>query len=460
LTRTTFAALLLAGGVLRAIALAAPGTGDVTVWKVWTYNAARGRVATMYGVGGTPPERRILQYAGAEASVDYPPIALYELGVAGRLYRVWSRGSFPNTAALTAFVKLPAVACDIALALLIFVLVRARCGESIARWSTLAYWLNPAVLLDASVLGYLDTQFVLPVAGALVAAATGWAAAAGGLFAVSLLTKAQALFIGPALALAIWTNSSSRRQRARDVAFAIAAFAAVATLAIAPTVIAGGWPNMAQALSRLAHHDMLSANNCNLWWLAGYAIRARASMADLGLWAAITRPTQILGIPRFVELGYPNPRAVGTLLTLAAAAWAVWTARRARDVWLVAAVAAFLVHAYSTLSAQVHENHAFAAVPLLVIAAAGRTRFRPIVAIVSVIVALNLNLFYGLGNGVGYAIPRGITIVDATIVLAIVNCAALWAHARVLKIECSTAGASRRTPTPASRPAPAVHSRS
>src|SRR5262249_14080665 len=170
----------------------------------------------MYGVGGTPLERRILRYGGAEAPVDYPPLALYELGVAGRLYRVWSRGAFPNTATLNAFVKLPRVASEIMLACLIFLLVRARWGESIARWPTLAYWVNPAVLLDGCVLGYLDAQFVLPAVGALVAASTGWPVVAGAFFAAALLTKAQALFIGPAVALAIWTNSATSRRRAAD----------------------------------------------------------------------------------------------------------------------------------------------------------------------------------------------------------------------------------------------------
>src|SRR3954465_4383814 len=102
LSRTQFAALLIAGILFRAIALPGPGTGDLTVWKVWSYNAARRGVGNMYGVGGTPGERRgvgnmygvggtpverrELEYAGAKATVDYPPLALIELGVAGQAY--------------------------------------------------------------------------------------------------------------------------------------------------------------------------------------------------------------------------------------------------------------------------------------------------------------------------------------------------------------------------------------
>jgi hypothetical protein len=188
-------------------------------------------------------------------------------------------------------------------------------------------------------------------------------------------------------------------------------------------------------------------------------LRVRYSMHDLGVWTAVTAPARILGIQRTIEIGYPDPRTIGIVLTVAAGAWALWTAYRASsrslgrdpqhpalDLWLLAGVAAFLVHAYATLSAQVHENHLFAAVPLLVLASAGRRAFRPICVGVSVVLALNLNLFYGFGDGIGYALPRGITIVDATVILAVVNCFLLSWHAAVLHRQCSTAGA--RLPVP------------
>ena len=43
----------------------------------------------------------------------------------------------------------------------------------------------------------------------------------------------------------------------------------------------------------------------------------------------------------------------------------------------------------------------------------------PIAVGVSAVVALNLNLFYGFGDGIGYALPRAITVVDATVVVAL-----------------------------------------
>jgi hypothetical protein len=204
---------------------------------------------------------------------------------------------------------------------------------------------------------------------------------------------------------------------------------------------------------------MLSANAANLWWLIGYLLRVRYSMHDMGVWTAATAPARILGIQRTIDIGYPDPRTIGIALTIAAAAWALWSGYRASsrpngrdpgraslDLWLLAGIAAFLVHAYATLSAQVHENHLFAAVPLLVLASAGRRALRPICLGVSAVLALNLNLFYGFGDGVGYALPRSITVVDATVILAVVNCFLLSWHAAVLHRQCSTASAPLQVP--------------
>ena len=455
MSRTTFLTALAASLLLRALALPSPGTGDTTIWKVWMFNAAHEPIGTLYGVGGSPPERRILHFAGAEAPVDYPPLALVELGAAGRLYRAWSHRRFPNSDALNAFAKLAPLAADIGFAVLVYASTRSR-------WATLAYWLNPAVILDASVLGYLDPLFVLPAAGAVMAAASGSAVLAGTLIAAAMLTKAQAIFVAPAVLVALVSGTGPSRTRyVPDMYPSLMRFgtAAVATAAAVtlPVARAGGLPNLTQALSRLATHDMVSANACNLWWIVGYVVRARASMHDLGAWTAFTMPTRILGITRMTELGYPNPRAVGLALTAGASAWAIWTLRRARHVPAAAALAAFLVHAYSTLSAQVHENHLFAAVPFAVLAAADLTAYRPIAIGVSLVAALNLNLFYGFGNGVGYALPRGVTIVDATVVLAVLNCALLcWHAAAIRRVAGSTAGASRPAPAPAFRRAPAT----
>jgi hypothetical protein len=435
--RSWFIAALIAGAIIRAASLPLPGTHDTVAWKIWSYNAAHEGVSRLYGVGGSPPEHRVIRYLNADTTVNYPPLALYELGFAGRVYRWLNHGGFPNTVPLYIAVKAPAAIADAAFAVLLFFFVRRRAGEEVAQWATIVYWLNPGVLLDGVVLGYLDPQFALPAAASLVAAAQGWLVSAGALGAAAVLTKPQAALALPPLALVVLNPPDAAGLKSRVMAAGkIAAGAAVVTaVLVGPVFAAGGGPNMLQALGRLAAHDMLSGNACNLWWIVGYLVRVQYTVQDYGLWGAIVRPTQILQISRFIEVGYPNPRPIGAVLTLIAIAWALWTTRRSKDIWMWAAVGAFCTHAYATLSAQVHENHLYAAVPLLALAAAGRRGLRPVFYAVTAIFAVNLNLFYGIGEDVGYALPRGITIIDATVVLAVLNCAALVWHASVLKRE-------------------------
>ena len=305
-----------------------------------------------------------------------------------------------------------------------------------ARRSALAVWLNPATILIGSVLGYMDPLFALPAVAALVTAVNGWPTLAGALIAAAGLTKPQAIFVAPAVALAIW-NVGDRRDAWRRSAAASGGATMVAVAAIGPIVAHGAFWNMIWGLGSLTRDAFLSGNACNLWWLSDYLRHVTSSMHSMSVWAAAMQPAELEPILPAVKL---DPfRVVGLMLTFVASGWAIRQARRARDLWLLSAVGAFLVHAYATLAVSVHENHLFAAVPLLALASAGRPRFVPIFMTVSAIMALNLNLFYGIGSEMGYAIPRGITILDATVVLAMVNCATFVWHATVLKGECSPA---------------------
>lgn len=221
------------GTIVRAAALPLPGTRDTIPSRIWSYNAALEGVSRLYGVGGSPPERRIVSYLGAESTVDYPPLALHELGLAGRVYRWLNDGQFPNTTPLFFAIKAPALFADIGFAVLVYAAVRRRLGESAARSATVFYWLNPGVILDGTALGYLDPQFVFPIGASLLAAVAGWPAAAGALGTAALLTKPQAVVLGPAIALAIW-NGYPKRGGARALGRAAAAALCVVLLGHGP----------------------------------------------------------------------------------------------------------------------------------------------------------------------------------------------------------------------------------
>lgn len=417
----------------------------------WSYVAATRGAPRLYDWAASPRDPGLRRVDGFDARGDYPPLALYEFGLVGRVYRRASGGDFSNTDRLTAAVKIPALLAEAALAVLLFLVVGRTLGTRAARRVTLFFWLNPAMILATSVFGDVDALFVLPAVGALMAGAAGWPALAGGLMAAAVLTKPQAVFVAPAVALAIWNAGPPNRTSGMSSALGGAALTSLVILI--PIVVAGATTNMILALGTLTlGKDMLS-NTGNLWWILGHILHAMQTPGT-DVRTALAMPAAIVPISALTDFAPPTARIVvrllGSALPLAAIAWGVWTARRARDLWLLAAAGAFFVHAYVVLATQVHENHLFGAVPLLALAAVGRARFFALLVGISAIFTLNLDLFYGLGEG-GYVLPPTVAGVDSSLGLAVVNCAALAWHARVLRRECRSAGRD----TPPGAPVPA-----
>jgi len=87
------------------------------------------------------------------------------------------------------------------------------------------------------------------------------------------------------------------------------------------------------------------------------------------------------------------------------------------------------------LSPGMHEQHQLFEVPLLALAASLRRRLRPVFAAVSAIVALNINYIYGAGLGMGWAVPRMMTGIDLSVLVAFVNVGVLFWFARRLRDE-------------------------
>lgn len=446
----TFLVALVIGLLVRLAALPLPGTEDVDVWKVWSYNGAKD-VTAVYGVGGDPPVRGLLKYGKTYTTVDYPPVALYELALVGTVYRAILPG-YPNTWPLVSALKLPGLLAGAALTWLIFVTAQQADGLRLDAWSpaaaddrlvvarvaALAYWVNPAMILNAEVLGYLDPLVMLPSLAAFILLARSRAAASGVCVALALLTKPQALLIVPAWLLAVWTvgRANAARGALRVWGAAAAGGAITVALAVLPFALVGALPNMWLAFgSFYARRDILSGNAANVWWIANYLSRAVHGVADLGWHAFFVPVARVMAVSTFMEQGLPDPRPFGQAAIALLCGWMFWRLRRHVDLAIALALAAFTVHAVFVLGVGVHEHHQVLMVPLLALAAAYRPRLRALFAAVSGICALNMYLFYGLGRGWPPVLPRMATGLDATVLLSLANVAALAWHARLLARE-------------------------
>ena len=437
-SRIALVLALLAGLAIRLATLRLPGTEDVLVWKTWSYGASED-LTSIYGVGGSPPHRGVITWKTRSTTVDYPPGTLYLLSIVGRAYRA-SDPSFADSPLLTTLIKLLTLLFDACTCVLVWTLAGRFADRRLAATAAVGYWLNPATLMNGAVLGYLDPWMTAPALAALVAADTGLSVPCGAALAAAVLVKAQAIFVAPVAALLLW-HASPRGWR--SAAAAVAGFAAIACVGLAPFASRGALPNVVQGVGSMMRHDMLSGTAANLWWLVTWILRAAYAVKDLGRLAAWTMTVRILGISRVVALGYPNPRLLAGALVALAGAWALLRAQgaaaRGATPAVIVAAGAFVVHAYFVLGVQVHENHLFLAVPLLAVAAAALPLYRGTLAAVSAIAALNLFLFYGIGRGFPLP-PRHFTVIDATVVLSAVNVIALWWHAEALSAICESSG--------------------
>jgi hypothetical protein len=435
LGRTAFAALLLVVALIRVVSLPLPGMDDVPLWKVWSYAASQDLLG-VYGVGGDPPEHRVLRYEAATATTDYPPVAMAEMAVVGALYRQ-VLPDFPNDWRLIVALKIPGLLAGAALTVLLFLTMRSLTGDvPAAQFAALAYWANPATILNGEVLGYLDPLAMLPAVMAIMCLHLQRPAAAGALAALAALTKPQGMLIAPAFLLAAWHTG-----RARQVIRSVAAAAVAGALVTLPFIGAGAFRNMLNAFdSWQGRRDILSGYAANVWWIATWLERAYNMIPQWGFPDAyFERVRRILAISSWMEMGLPNPRPIGTLLVLIAVAWGAWTVWRRAEAAAHFAFAAFVVQGFFVWGVSVHEHHLMLAVPLLAVAAALAPAFRGVFVAVSLVAALNMNLFYGLGNGVGWAVPRMLTPIDLSVLLSFASIGVFFWHARVL---------SRTSPNP------------
>lgn len=425
--RRLFLAALALGLLLRLATFPLPGHDDVITWKIWSY-AATQDLTGMYGVGGTPPERGIVRWGERWSTVDYPPFFLYEYAGVGHLFHALFP-SYPDGLALLIAIKLPVFLANALLTWLLWSTVRRASGdERAAHWAALAYWLNPATMFGAEMLGYVDPLLTLPAIAGLTLAWSGRRSWAGVLVGIAVCTKPQAVLVGPAFALLLWQTAGLAGLVQSGLTF-VATVAAI----ILPFVLRGAMGNMLLAFgSFYERRDTMSAFAANVGWLINWGLRSWFGVPELGWRAFLQVVPRPLAISRFEELGYPNPRPICTSVIAAVVAWAAWVVRQSRELWAFAALGAFTVHAFFVLNVGMHESHQLFEIPLLVLAAALRPGLRRLAIVMSLITTLNINFYYGISLGWGWAIPRQLTIVDISVVLAFANVLALAWFAALL----------------------------
>ena len=396
--------LFALGLALRLCLLPVWGTFDTEVQKAWAARAATAGLAGIYG----PDDREMLRVARAETGsawglltatnlprtridwengnfvVDYPPGSLIVLWAAGKVYRAL-RPEMPNRPLFNAVVNLGPLLGSVAIA---FLLHRSARGEP-GRQRSLAFWLNPAVLLAAPVLGGQDPLFGALALAAVLGLAAGRHAAAAALVVAAGLVKPQAALLLPALLFVM-----AREARPRAWARAALAALAVAALILMPWWTSGHLLSALDGCRRTLTQSALSAQGLNLWWLAGWVM----DWAQSGPWPL----ARIHSAEAFRQWAGWDPRLAARALLAAATLANLVLMRRwpAADRRVIALSVILQVHAYAFLATSVHENHTFLAVVLAPLLLGVWPRAGRLLAATSAFLFANLFLVAGLGRRV------------------------------------------------------------
>lgn len=463
--RLGWVAVFAVGLALRLLLTWNDGTLDVDSWKAWAWASATDGPQRIYGsnepipasfdglsraLSGEIVNRKVV-YAGVKYYVDYPPLTMYYLTVAGKLYLAFDPGfahadrpGYRAGPLLNFLVRLPSLLADVGVFLLLFLISRrvVKYSRIQSLKSRIAgfegYWLNPAIIL-ALVLGYLDATFTLPLLAAVWLLLERRHALAWLLFAVAVLTKLQGVFLLPVLLL---VTVAERRWRTPAYLLAATGLAAVLLL---PYITEARVLELLAGLSYNGRENFVSGYNANPWWLLSYGYAA----ADAGLGAR----TDLLMIDRLtVEWGF-SPRIVGLGLyaayLLPLLVW-LWRNLHQRVNILLATTLAF--YGYTLLLTQTHENHLYPVIGLLTLAIIHQNNtpssaigagvggegklLAPYIALTAVYF-LNMFLLYGLGRGSWLGEDAGglrmVLGFDLTAPLAVVNLALFgWLNWRVV----------------------------
>jgi hypothetical protein len=385
------------GLLLRLAALPAWGTIDMDSFKAWSVWAATRGLTDMYGpqdrqlVGGDgswrpflrPPETRF-EWRGRSFFMEYPPGSALVFWTTGRLYRAIAP-EMRNGRLFNAVVNLPPFVGSLAIAWLLWRSAPGRVGGRRA----LLFWLNPAAILAAPLLGYQDTVFAAIALAAVLALMRGRHPAATALVVSSAFVKPQAALLLPTLITVTLRETPPR-------AWARAALAGAATglLVLLPWWSRGYLFSALGGTWRTATQGDLAPLGFNVWWLAGYAM----DWAQSGPWPLAS----VKAIVTFRDWAGFDPRPVSRLLVLLGTIAIVFLVlgRKREERFVIPLAVILQVHTYALFGTSVHENHTLLAVVLAPLLVGAWPRGEAVVGLTSGFLLANLLLAVGLGRGI------------------------------------------------------------
>jgi len=348
---------------------------------------------------------------------DYPPFNIYLFWGFGSLIQMLGLFGTPFTAYI---IKLVPSIFDLLVAGLIYFFVQKQLSFKIGLMTAALYVFNPAVIFNAAVWGQFDAIYTLFLLLALLLALNGKSELSAASFAISILTKPQAIALLPLIVFIIFKKSGIKR-----LMFSIVTFTATIFAVILPMQ----WNNPITFLYNIyfgaySGYAYTSVNAFNTWGLFGMWI------PDGDLF--------ILGWILF---------AVFSVFTLY-----VLNKRWDKSEYILIFFAAFmLLFAFFMLPTRIHERYLFPAISILVLMLPFAKKARLFYSIITVTFLVNvvyvlywLNLYANAGYSYGPNLSGDLVVIVVSltnVVMFLYGSLLLWTELKeqtVLKTESLT----------------------
>ncbi len=270
--RTSLAVILFSAFVLRLVlsAIFVGHSTDINCFMAWGEAVLNGGMSNFYTSG---------------MFADYPPGYMYVCGFLSWLARLFGM-SYGGPGYVFLF-KLPATACDLATALLLYKFAqrnKLRPGFSVTLAALFA--LNPAISFISGAWGQIDSVLTLAIAATFWLFMEDRRVLSGLVYGLAILFKPQALMFGPLLAIMYLLDVFGEHWKKRLVETVLAVLGACAVLLLLSLPFKGtqqGFWLADKYFSTAGSYPYASIEAFNLPALLG------------GNWAPVTR--RVLGLP-------------------------------------------------------------------------------------------------------------------------------------------------------------------
>lgn len=300
---------------------------------------------------------------------DYPPGYMYLLCPVGALRALLGVGY--GSAGHLILLKLPAIACDMGCGLLLYREAGHRLDNIKPLLLTAAYLFNPAVLLNSSVWGQVDSVHTLLLVVMCLSLVRGRTLPACAAFCLGVLVKPQMLLFAPVLFVGmvnqIFHRGFSVKELLRSLGYGILSLLGALLL-----ILPFGLSNvLKQYLETVSSYPYAAVNACNFWGMLGLNWVSQDN-TFLGLpyrfygWSAIA---VTVGLVLFLGLGSLTGRrkdASGTRNSLPAGSSG--PDRRSLPEVNYPLLAALFMASVFVFSVRMHERYLYPAVVLLLFA--------------------------------------------------------------------------------------------